>query len=57
MTPIEQTVLTVVCMLLAFWWGYREGKLKGIETAVIYFEDNNMFKDGVIEYEEEDKDE
>ena len=56
MTPIGQTLLTMGCMLLAFWWGYREGKQKGIETAVIFFEDNDMFKDGVIEYEDEEED-
>lgn len=54
MTPIEQTLFVLGCMLFAFWWGYVDGKKKGIETAVIFFESNNMFKDGVIEHEEED---
>jgi hypothetical protein len=59
MTPTEQTLLTMMCMGLTFWWGWREGRYAGIEITLEYFERQGMLKDSVknLFKEEEDKDE
>ena len=58
MTPTEQTLLTMMCMGLTFWWGWREGRYVGIESTLEYFERHGMLKDSVknLFKEEEDKD-
>lgn len=34
MTPLAQTLLTLVCMVLAFWWGRKEGEKVGFSDGV-----------------------
>lgn len=56
MTPTEQTLLTLLCMLFAFWWGWREGNMRGVTNTVNFFHDNGMLKDEyVIDLREEDE--
>lgn len=37
MTPMEQTLLTVVCMFGSYMWGKYQGTLLGIERCIYYF--------------------
>lgn len=58
MTPLEQTLLTIVCMFGAWWWGLEEGKLRGIEIAVTFMVDQDLLKDNVqVQFVDEDEDE
>lgn len=58
MTPLEQTLLTVVCMVGAWWWGREDGKQRGIEIAVTFMQDQGFLKDNIkIEFVDEDEDE
>lgn len=45
MSPTYQTILTLVCMGGAYYWGFKEGKLKGIESAMVYFRRKRYFKE------------
>lgn len=58
MTPIEQTLLTVLCMLGAWYWGLTQGTQRGIEIAVTFMQDQGLLKDNVIvDFVDEDEDE
>jgi hypothetical protein len=47
MSPEYQTILTIVCMLGAWFWGKSEGRIEGISMTVDLFVDNDMLKPGV----------
>ena len=47
MSPEYQTILTLVCMLVAWFWGKSEGRIEGISMTVDLFVDNDMLKPGV----------
>ena len=34
MTPLNQTLLTLLCMGLAYWWGNKEGFTEGVAATV-----------------------
>jgi hypothetical protein len=57
MTPFDQTLLTLACMIGAWYWGWNNGTQNGIEIAITYMQDKGLLKDGVqIEFVDEDED-
>lgn len=42
MSPEYQTLLTLVLMIVAFYLGNHFGKIKGIELAIIWFEQQGV---------------
>ena len=59
MTPIGQTLLTLLCMICAWYWGYTQGKQMGVVNAIQYFKKKKYFRDGIdiLEDFEEEEDE
>lgn len=53
MSPEYQTLLTLALMIGAYYLGNHFGKLKGIELAIIWFEDQGM----TLKFEDEEEDE
>ena len=51
MTPIEQAILTLVCMLGAWFWGLRQGREQGIVQGIGEAVDH-LYQKGMIELEE-----
>lgn len=33
MDPITQTILTVTCMLITYFWGLKQGTIKGAQST------------------------
>ena len=54
MTPIEQTILTVVCMIGAWFWGMRQGKEQGIIEGIGQAVDH-LYEKGMIELDGENE--
>ena len=53
MTPIEQAILTLVCMLGAWFWGLRQGREQGIVQGIGEAVDH-LYQNGLIELDGED---
>ena len=53
MSPEYQAVFTLILMMIAYYLGNHFGKLKGIELAIIWFEDQGI----TLKYEDEEEDE
>ena len=54
MTSIEQTLLTLVCMTGAWFWGMRQGKEQGIIEGIGQAVDH-LYQKGMIELDEENE--
>jgi hypothetical protein len=48
MSPEYQTLITMFAMIVGWFWGHAQGKIKGIETCLIFYE-----RQGIITYIDE----
>lgn len=49
MTPFYQTLLTLFCMAIAYWWGSKEGFIDGVAVTVKTLIDNDFLTDEDLE--------
>lgn len=48
MTPLEQTLLTLILMYLAYLWGRKDGILEGTYRTIVVLREENIIDDEAV---------
>lgn len=54
MSPVWQTIFTLFCMVVSWYWGYGKGKISGITRTIKFFKEKDLFKEGFYDEEYSD---